>query len=100
MTDRITVKRHLEPMVARLNHLTGNPLTPWTRNGNGTITANIGNYHLSQAYGGCQVQQMLGEGGGVTCPLTSGHVPKRVCYDTLHAFIRGIEECKHQHKCA
>lgn len=87
---RITIK-DLEAAVERLNRLTGNPPTPYTRSKDGSFTANIGNYHLSQAYGGCQVCQMLTDGGGVTTPITSGHVPKRECYETLHAFIRGYE---------
>lgn len=50
MTDRITDKQ-LEALCDRLNKLTRSPLTPYTRTGN-SFKANIGNYHLSHAYGG------------------------------------------------
>ncbi len=91
--QRITIK-DLENGLKRLNHMTGNPLTPWAKDGSGKFTAQIGNFHLSQAYGGCQVHQMLSDGGGITCPITSGHVPRRECYETLHAFINGVEHVK------
>jgi hypothetical protein len=91
MAYRITVKM-LERQLEILNELTGNPLTPYSKNAEGKYKANIGNFHLSQAYGGCCVHQMCTEGGGVnTIPRHSGHVPKRECYDNLVAFIRGIE---------
>ena len=96
MTYRISI-RDLEGSVKRLNQLTGNPETPYTRGEDGSFTANIGNYHLSQAYGGCMVQQMLTDGGGVTTPITCGHVPKRECYDTLRAFIDGYERALDEH---
>ncbi len=87
---RITIK-DIENGLARLNRLTNNPLTPYSRSEDGKFTTNIGNYHLSQAYGGCQIHQMLSDAGGITCPITAGHVTKRECFDTLHAFINGVE---------
>lgn len=88
--NRITEKQ-LEFLVARLNELTGSPKESWTRNGDGQLHANIGNYHLSYAYGGVCLHRMMNEHGGVTTPLSYGHVPKRELYDALHAFLRGIE---------
>lgn len=93
MASRITIK-DLRPAVERLNRMTGNPTEPYTRKDDGSFVCNIGNYHLSQAYGGYQVQQMLTDGGGVTTPITCGHVPARECYETLHAFIRGYEQAR------
>ena len=86
----ITVK-HLETLVARLNEVAGTPETPYTKNTNGTFTPNAFCYHLSGAYGGHMVVQMCEGSTGVTTPITSGHVTKRECYETLYAFIRGFE---------
>ena len=87
---RITM-RDLEGAVSLLNKLTDQPATPWSKDGNGKMEANIGNYHLSGAYGGWQVHRMVGEGGGVTTPLQTGYVSKREVYNAIHAFIRGFE---------
>ena len=89
MTTRITIS-NLEAVVARINRVTGSPSTPWRREGDRN-RANIGNYHLSHAYGGVSLHRMANEGGGVTTPLGSGHVPKRELYEQLHAFARGLE---------
>jgi len=87
---RITVK-DLENGITRLNHLAGTPQTPYTKNKAGKFIANAGNYHLSGAYSGYKVMQMTNKGGGASCPIGAGYVPKRECYETLHAFINGFE---------
>lgn len=89
MATRITIA-NLEAVVARINRVTGSPSTPWRREG-GRNRANIGNYHLSHAYGGVCLHRMCNESGGVTTPLGLGHVPKRELYELLHAFLRGLE---------
>lgn len=89
MATRITVA-NLEAVVDRINRLTGSPATPWRREGDRN-RANIGNYHLSQAYGGVCLNRMANESGGVTTPLGMGHVPKRELYEQLHAFLRGLD---------
>ena len=89
MTTRITIA-NLEAVVARINRLTGSPAAPWRREGDRS-RANIGNYHLSHAYGGVCLHRMANESGGVNTPLGSGHVPKRELYEQLHAFLRGLE---------
>ena len=88
--DRIT-NGHLEHLVERLNKLTGQATEPWTKQKDGSYKANVGNYHLSGAYGGVCLHQMVNEGGGVTTPLTYGHVPKRELYNALRAFVSGVE---------
>lgn len=92
MSDRITNKQ-LEHLVDRINELTGSPKTAWTRQPDGSLRANIGNYHISGAYGGVCLHRMMNDGGGVTTPLSYGHIPKRELYDQLRAFIAGLE-CK------
>ena len=86
---RITIK-DLEGAVDRLNRVSGTPETPYTKTKDGKYKPNPGNFHLSGAYGGYQVMQMC-ESGGASCPIGAGHVPKRECYETLHAFIKGVE---------
>ena len=89
MAARITIA-NLEAVVARINRVTGSPSTPWRREGDRN-RANIGNYHLSHAYGGACLHRMANESGGVTTPLGLGHVPKRELYEQLYAFLRGID---------
>ena len=86
---RITDK-HLDGMVNRLNELTGNPDTSYTKI-DGKLKANIGNYHVSGAYGGVELHQMMNEGGGVNVISRNGYGTKRQLYDFLTAFIAGIE---------
>ena len=81
---RITDKQ-LDAIAERLNKLTNSPLTPWI---NGK--AQIGNYHISHAYGGVCLHRMHNEGGGVSSPLSCGHVTKRELADLMYAFIAGI----------
>ena len=44
-------KKTIEAQIERLNRETNNPLTPYVRDGE-KFTAQLGNYHLSGAYGG------------------------------------------------
>ena len=83
--NRITEKQ-LQAVVDRLNRITGSPLVPYVGR-----KAQIGNYHLSHAYGGVCLHRMYNEGGGVTSPLSTGHIPKRELMGLLHAYINGIE---------
>lgn len=82
--NRITEK-HLQAIVDRLNRITGSPAAPYVDG-----KAQIGNYHLSHAYGGVCLHRMHNDGGGVSSPLSTGHVTKRELAGLLHAFIAGI----------
>jgi hypothetical protein len=87
--QRITDK-DLEAAVRRLNIITGSPETPYTKQSDGRFKANIGNYHLSYAYGGVCLHRISNESGGVTTPVGIGHVSKRELYGLLNAFINSI----------
>lgn len=91
--DRITDKM-LDNLALRINKATGSPETAYTRKAEGGMRANVGNYHVSHAYGGVCLQRMSNEGGGVTCPLGNGHVPKRELWGQPQAFLSGIESTK------
>jgi hypothetical protein len=90
--NRITEKQ-LESLCQYINELTGSPLTPYTRDEQG-FRANIGNYHLSYAYGGVCLHRMVNEGGGIRTPLVSGHVTKRELYNAMQAYIRGLDDVR------
>jgi hypothetical protein len=95
MTTRITDKI-IKAKLAYLNELTGNPIEPYAKDENGQYKAQIGCYHLSGAYGGVCIHQMHTEGGGVNTVhgLPGYYAPKRQTYDTLCAYIAGIEAAK------
>jgi len=87
--NRITDK-NLDGLARRLNILTHSPETYMTMDGD-KRTINVGHFHISHAYGGVCLQRTMNEGGGVYCPLWSGHIPKRDLYDQMYAYIRSIE---------
>lgn len=89
---RITSK-DLKAVVDRINRVTGSPMDAWTRDANGKLRANIGNYHIDSAYSGYGMCRMMNEGGGVTSVL-SGFVPARELYEKMHAFLRGFDAAK------
>jgi hypothetical protein len=84
MTQRITDKQ-LDSLCEYLNTITNSPQAPWA---NGR--ANVGNYHISHAYGGVCLMRHVNESGGATCPLGQGHGTKRELYNTMHAYIKGL----------
>lgn len=83
--SRITDK-YLDAIVDRLNRITGSPAAPYIDG-----KAQVGNYHISHAYGGVCLHRMHNEGGGVSSPLSTGHIPKRELAGLMHAFIAGME---------
>lgn len=87
---RITQK-HLDATVERINRVTKNELTPYTQKGEKFIT-NIGNYHISYAYGGASLHQMQTEGGGISDVFRCGHITKRDLYERMHAFLTALEQ--------
>jgi hypothetical protein len=83
--NRVTEKQ-LEAIVDRINRITGSPSAPYIDG-----KAQVGNYHISHAYGGVALHRMYNEGGGVTSPLSTGHIPKRELAALMYAFINGLE---------
>ena len=89
MAQRITDK-DLDNLAARLNTLTKSPAKPYDTV-DGRMVAQVGNFHISHAYGGVCLHRMSNTSGGVSTPLTSYHEPKRALFDKMHAFIDGLE---------
>ena len=90
MSTKTTIK-DLNIAVTRLNKVTNSPLEPYTRNEDGKFRANVGNYHLDFAYGGCTLGRMTNLSGGVSRPLPCGFVTKRELLNLINAYIYGIE---------
>jgi hypothetical protein len=85
---RITQK-DLENMVDRINEATNQPMKPWQPY-DGKSVANVGNYHLSYAYGGVKLHQMTNEHGGVRDVLTTGYTTKKDLFNHLNSFLYGL----------
>jgi hypothetical protein len=83
--NRVTEK-DLQAIVDCINRITGSPSAPYIDG-----KAQIGNYHLSHAYGGVCLHRMCNDAGGVTSPLSTGHIPKRELAALMYAFINGLE---------
>ena len=87
MYRRIT-ERDLEAVCKRINEVTGNPAETYKKEGEKYI-AQLGNYHLSYAYGGVSLHRMDKEGGGVSDVFGCGHTTKRDLYNRMQAYISG-----------
>ena len=84
--NRITEKQ-LQAVVDRLNRITNSPMQPYVDG-----KAQPGNYHLSHAYGGVCLHRMVNENGGVSSPLSTGHITKRELLNLMYAYICGLNE--------
>ena len=85
MKKRITLS-DLESRLFDLNESRGTPSKPYSPSDKG-FRSNVGNYHLSQAYGGCNVHQIVNDVGGVKEPAGSGHVTKRECLKRINSLF-------------
>ena len=88
--SRITEK-DLQGVVDRINRVTKSPEATYTKI-DGKYKANVGNYHLSYAYGGVSLHRINNEGGGISDVFRCGHVPKRELYQRMQAFISGLDQ--------
>jgi hypothetical protein len=88
--QRITLSQ-LEAVTDILNRMTGNPATPYSKNDAGAWASNLGNFHISRAYGGFALHQMATDGGGIRDVLYTGHIPARQLFDLIHAYRAGLE---------
>lgn len=78
---RVITQAQLEKQVMQINLAAGSPTTPYV---NGV--AQIGNYHLSYAYGGVSLHRMLSERGAIEDVFRCGHVPKRDLFNMMAVF--------------
>jgi hypothetical protein len=90
---RITVAQ-LQAVIDRINRETDSPMQPYAPDADGRQRAQIGNFHLSRAYGGFALHRMVTNGGGVSSPLHTGHIPARELLDRMHAYLAGIDAAR------
>ena len=77
-------------MVERLNRMTNSPEKPYLQNAEGILVPQVGNWHVSQAYGGYCVCRIVTDSGGCSEPIWSGHVAAKEACTRLDAFLKGI----------
>lgn len=80
----------LENLVSYLNSITRQPPATYSKR-KGVLKANIGNYHLTQGYGGVCLSQVASPSGGTFDVFRCGHVSKRELYNRLYSYIQGYE---------
>jgi len=90
MTQRIT-DAMLDARCDYLNKITGNPAETYTRDDDGRLHSNAGNYHIDSAYGGVSLDQIC-KSGGSRDVLGSGHVLKRELLSLMRAYEQGLYE--------
>jgi hypothetical protein len=88
MTTRIT-RAFLDAKAATINSMTKSPSEPY-RTVDGKLTANVGNYHISRAYGGYCLHRMATEGGGAHDVFSCGHIPARELAALMSAYTAGL----------
>lgn len=91
--NKITLSM-LKDKIDYLNEITNSPRLPYEIIDEGVKTrlkANIGNFHLYQAYNAYGLHRMVNEGGGVSDSYVNGLHTKRELLDRLSALIAGIE---------
>lgn len=87
---RVTVKQ-LNILITKINKLTASTETTYTKQTDGSLRSNIGNYHLSACYGGYALYRMDNEFGGVDDIFSVGHVTSGRLSDLMKAYIAGLE---------
>lgn len=94
MKQRVTIKT-LEAIADRLNVQTGSPAKAWDKNEDGQHKAQIGNFYISQAYGGYSLHRMVTDGGGVSDVFSCGHIPARQLADRMYAYMKALSDVAH-----
>jgi hypothetical protein len=88
MTTRIT-RAFIDAKADTINRMTNSPVES-SRMVDGKWTANVGNYHISCAYGGYSLHRMVTEGGGARDVFDCGHIPARQLAALMSAYTTGL----------
>lgn len=83
-----TTLAQIQLLIDELNKQLERPLKPYTKE-NGKLTAQIGNFHLYEAYGAFGLHEMVNERGAVKETISLG--TKKELYTALHKLIQGVE---------
>jgi len=82
-----TTLAQIRLLIDELNKQLDRPLKPYIKE-NGKLTAQIGNFHLYQAYGAYGLHEMANEGGGVRETISLG--TKKELFNSIHRLLDGI----------
>jgi hypothetical protein len=83
-----TTLAQIRLLIDELNKQLGRPLKPYIKE-DGKLTAQIGNFHIYQAYGAYGLHEMATDGGGIRQTVDLG--TKKELYTALHKLIQGVE---------
>jgi len=83
-----TTLAQIRLLIDELNKQLGRPLKPYIKE-DGKLTAQIGNFHIYQAYGAYGLHEMATDGGGIRQTIDLG-TKKELC-TALHKLIQGVE---------
>lgn len=83
-----TTLTQINLLIDELNKQLDRPLKPYIKK-DGKLTAQIGNFHLYQAYGAYGLHEMATDGGGIRQTIDLG--TKKELYTALHKLIQGVE---------
>jgi hypothetical protein len=86
--QRIT-RNFLEAKATTINTMTKSPRDS-SCIVDGVYVSNIGNYHISGAYGGYCLHQMVNESGAVNDVFDCGYIPAKQLAALMSAFIKGL----------
>lgn len=89
MADRVT-KKDAERVVQRLAEVLGLPYGHYRKTDDGIETVLYGLVSDYSEYGGCVVEQVVNEGGGVTQPFGSQRRAPREFVDFINGVLAGI----------
>ena len=82
-----TTRKQLDFLCDRINSAKKTPPAPY----DDKLVGQIGNFHLSGAYGGVSLHQTMTEGGGVRDVFSCGHVTKRDLYNRMSAYLAACQ---------
>ncbi len=82
-----TTLAQIRLLIDELNKQLDRPLKPYIKE-DGKLTAQIGNFHLYQAYGAYGLHEMANEGGGVRTIIHLG--TKKELFNSIHRLLDGI----------
>ena len=85
-----TTRKQLEFLCERINSAKKTPAKSY-ESIDGSLVGQIGNFHLSGAYGGVSLHQTMTDGGGVRDVFSCGHVTKRDLYNRMRAYLVACE---------
>ena len=83
-----TTLAQIKLLIDELNKQLDRPLKPYIKE-DGKLTAQIGNFHIYQAYGAYGLHEMATDGGGIRQTIDLG--TKKELYTALHKLIQGVK---------